>query len=123
MKYIWQFSVILVISFVGEILNCVISLPIPASIYGIVILFLCLEFKIIKLRVVKDISTFLINIMPLLFVPAAVGLMTSWDILGPSLLSYSVIIVVSTVLVMAVSGLVTQGVIKLKKKSEGKNNE
>ena len=123
MKYIWQFAVILVISFVGEILNYIIPLPIPASIYGIIILFLCLEFKIIKLRVVKDISTFLINIMPLLFVPAAVGLMTSWDILGPSLLSYSVIIVVSTVLVMAVSGLVTQGVIKFKKKSEGKNNE
>ena len=123
MKYIWQFAVILVISFVGEILNYIIPLPIPASIYGIIILFLFLEFKIIKLRVVKDISTFLINIMPLLFVPAAVGLMTSWDILGPSLLSYSVIIVVSTVLVMAVSGLVTQGVIKFKKKSEGKNNE
>lgn len=122
MKYIWQFAIIIVISFVGEILNHVIDLPIPASIYGIIILFLCLEFKIIKLSAVKDISTFLINIMPLLFVPAAVGLMTSWTIISSSLLSYCVIIAVSTVLVMAVSGLTTQKVIKLKKKSEGKYN-
>ena len=122
MKYIWQFTIILVISFVGEILNHIIALPIPASIYGIVILFLCLEFKIIKLSAVKDISTFLINIMPLLFVPAAVGLMTSWDIIGSSIVSYSVIIIVSTIVVMAFSGLATQAVIRLKKKAEGKKN-
>ena len=123
LKYIWQFLIILSISFVGEILNHLISLPIPASIYGIIILFLCLEFKIIKLSSVKDISRFLIEIMPVMFIPAAVGLMTSWEILRPSWVAYIVITLITTILVMALSGFATQIVIRCRKKREVKDNE
>lgn len=118
MKYIKQFGIIILISFVGEILNRVIPLPVPASIYGIVILFLCLEFKIIKLSSVKEVSAFLVEIMPIMFVPVAVGLMESWEILKPSLIAYIVITVVTTIIVMASSGIVTQLVIRLLKKGE-----
>lgn len=123
MKYIWQFLIILSISFVGEILNHLIPLPVPASIYGIIILFACLELKIIKLSAVKDISRFLIEIMPVMFIPAAVGLMNSWEILRPSWISYIVITLITTVIVMAVSGLVTQIIIRCKNKGKVKNNE
>lgn len=123
MKYIKQFGIILLISFIGEILNRVIPLPVPASIYGIVILFLCLELKIIKLSSVKDVSDFLIEIMPIMFVPAAVGLMTSWEILRPSWLSYIVITLITTVIVMAISGIVTQAIIRMSRKKEAKKNE
>lgn len=118
LKYVKQFGIIIFISFLGEILNEFIPLPVPASIYGIVILFLCLEFKIIKLESVKDVSAFLVEVMPIMFVPVAVGLMESWGILKPSLLAYIVIMVVTTILVMASSGLVTQMVIRLTKKGE-----
>ena len=123
MKYIWQFLIILSISFIGEILNHIIPLPVPASIYGIIILFTCLELKIIKLSAVKDISRFLIEIMPIMFIPAAVGLMNSWEILRPSWVSYIVITLITTVIVMAVSGLVTQMIIRCKNKRKVKDDE
>lgn len=108
MKYMKQFCVILLITFISEILNSVIPLPIPASIYGIVILFCLLEFKIIPLSSVEETSRFLVEIMPVMFVPAAVGLLESWQILKASWISYLVITVVSTIAVMAVAGRVTQ---------------
>ena len=120
MKYLKQFGIILAISFVGEILNYLIPLPIPASIYGIIILFLALELKIIKLSSVKDVGSFLIAIMPVMFIPAAVGLMESWGILKPSLIPIVAITLITTVIVMASSGLATQFVIRCGKKKEGK---
>lgn len=114
MKYIKQFGIILVISFIGELLNYIIPLPIPASIYGIILLFLCLEFKIIPLEAIEDTGNFLIEIMPIMFIPAAVGLVTSWDIIRPSLFQYLVVIAASTVIVMAVAGRITQALIRQK---------
>ncbi|MBQ3545022.1 MAG: CidA/LrgA family protein [Lachnospiraceae bacterium] len=118
MKYLKQFGIIMSISFVGEMLNKVISLPIPASIYGIVILFLCLELKIIKVESIKETSKFLIEIMPIMFVPAAVGLIETWGMLKTSLVSYIVITTVGTLVVMIISGWVTQLTIHFHKKKE-----
>ena len=112
MKYLKQFSIILLISFLGEILHFFIPLPIPASIYGLVLLFVGLEIKLIPLDAVKDVSSFLIEIMPVMFIPAAVGLLSCWGLLSDHLLSYCIMTFVTTVVVMAVSGLVTQFVIK-----------
>ncbi|MBR1591752.1 MAG: CidA/LrgA family protein [Ruminococcus sp.] len=120
MNYIKEFSIILLFSFVGEILNKIIPLPIPASIYGIVLLFTALETKLIKLRDIEKTGQFLIDIMPVMFIPAAVGLLESWGIVKSSILEYLTVMAVSTVLVMAVSGIVTQLIIK---KSGEKNNE
>ena len=115
MKYIKQFLIILLISFIGEGLNYVIPAPIPASIYGMVILFVCLCTKIIKLDDVKDTGLFLIEIMPLMFIPAGVGLMKSWGVLKPLIIPVLVITVVSLIAVMGVSGRVSQRIIKGKK--------
>lgn len=123
MKYVKQFGIILLISFLGEILHEIIPLPIPASIYGIIILFFCLELKILSVSSIKETSAFLLEIMPLMFIPAAVGLMDAWDILRPSLLAYVVITVASTFIVMAAAGRVTQALMLHRKKKEGKNHE
>lgn len=118
MKYIREFGIIIVISLIGELLNYLIPLPIPSSIYGLVIMFLCLHFKIVKIADVKKIAVFLIEIMPLMFIPAAVGIIESWDIIKPNVIAYAIITIVSTVLVMAVAGRVTQFVIKHSKKGD-----
>lgn len=126
MKYIKQFLIILLISFIGEGLNYLIPAPIPASIYGMVILFVCLCTKIIKLDDVKDTGLFLIEIMPLMFIPAGVGLMKSWGVLKPLIVPVLVITVVSLVAVMGVSGRVSQRIIggkKFEAKSEGEVSE
>ena len=112
MKYLKQFLIILAISFIGEILNRFMPLPVPASIYGIVIMFFCLLTGIIKLNQVKDAADFLIAIMPVMFIPAGVGLIDSYGIIKDSLLAYAVVTFISTVAVMAVSGIITQCVIK-----------
>ncbi|MCI5735953.1 MAG: CidA/LrgA family protein [Eubacterium sp.] len=126
MKYVKQFLIILLISFIGEGLNYAIPAPIPASIYAMVILFVCLCTKIIKLDDVKDTGMFLIEIMPLMFIPAGVGLMKSWGVLKPLIVPVLVITVVSLVAVMGVSGRVSQRIIANEDKkgeSEGTVNE
>ncbi len=117
MKYLKQILIVLGISLLGEVLKELIPLPISASVYGLVLMFLALEFKIIKVEHVKETSNFLIEIMPFLFLPAAVGLMDTWDILKQDLVAYVVITVVTTYLVMYVAGKATQVVMKRKQSS------
>ena len=119
MKYLRQFSIIALISLAGEILNHLLPFPVPASIYGILILLTLLSFGVLKVSQIKDISSFLIEIMPVMFIPAAVGLLENYALLKPSLTAFLVISITSTIAVMGVSGLVTQAVIrKIRAKEE-----
>ena len=118
MKYIRQFEIILAISLIGELLNSLIPLPIPASIYGMTILFTALCCGIIKLSAVKETGHFLIQIMPMLFIPATVGLLESWEVMQSFLTAIIVIALVSTILVILASGRATQFIINLKKKKK-----
>ena len=86
MKYMKQLSIVLAITFLGEILNKLLPFPIPGSIYGFIIMLLCLQFKIIKLEKIKDIADFLIDIMPIMFVPAVVGITVIWSGLADSII-------------------------------------
>ena len=124
MKYMKQFCIILLISLIGEIIHLILPLPIPASIYGLVILLIALQTKLLSLSAVEDVSNFLIEIMPLMFIPAAVGLLESWDILRPILIPFLVITLASTVIVMGSTGKVTELIMHwTEKRKEGKANE
>lgn len=123
MKYIKQIGIILFISFIGEILHFCIPFPIPASIYGIVLMFFCLFFRIVPLDNVRETGYFLVEIMPIMFIPAAVGLLDAWQIIRPSYVQYIIITAVSTIVVMAISGRITQGIICLEIKKEEKIHE
>lgn len=112
MKYLKQFLVILLITLIGEVLKYIIPLPIPASIYGMVILFICLMTGFIKLEDVKETGKFMIEIMPVMFIPAGVGLITSWGVLKPMLVPVCIITVVTLVTVMVATGKLSQIVIR-----------
>ena len=116
MKYLKQFAVIMIVSFAGELLHSCLPLPVPASIYGFVLMFVLLLTGILKLSDVKETSHFLIEIMPVMFIPSSVGLITVFALLKPLLLPYAVITVVSTFIVMLVAGRVTQALIRGKRK-------
>ena len=103
-----QFTIIIMFSFIGEVLRALVPFPIPAGIYGILLLFLALERKILKIEDIEEVSSFLIFIMPLLFIPAAVGLIEAWDELRASLTAYVTIIIAVTFIVMVATGLITQ---------------
>lgn len=96
-------------------MKALIPLTIPASVYGLVILFLLLHFGVVKREQVKETADFLIEIMPVMFLPAAVGLMDSWSILKPILFPVLLVTVVTTVFVMIVSGHITQWIIVMRK--------
>lgn len=112
MKYLKQFLIILAISLIGEILKVVLPLPIPASIYGMVIMFVCLLTGVIKLDQVRETGKFLIEIMPVMFIPAGVGLMSSWNVLQPVLVPVSIITVITIFTVMGVTGIISQSIIR-----------
>ena len=118
MKYLKQFLIILVISLIGELLNKLLPLPVPASIYGMVILFIGLLSGVIKLSSVKEAGSFLIEIMPVMFIPAGVGLMSSWLNLKPIIIPVCIITVAAMLTVMIVSGHVTQLIVKRTKKND-----
>mgnify|MGYP002571381122 CR=1 FL=1 len=117
MKFMKQFGIILAVTFLGEALKYVIPLPIPASIYGLVLMLLALCTGILKLDQVKeaavqDAGKFLIEIMPMMFIPAAVGLMDSWAQIKGICVPLIAVTLITTVVVMAVTGLVTQFIIR-----------
>ena len=124
MKFLKQFSLIMLVSFLGEILHEVLPLPIPASVYGLILMLLALMTGIIRLEHVRETAVFLIEIMPVMFIPAGVKLMTSWGDLKPIFVPVIVITAVSTVVVMAVTGRTTQWMIRREKsKSVGQKGE
>jgi holin-like protein len=122
MKYVRQFGIILAVSFIGELLKYFIPLPIPASIYGLLIMLIALKTRIIPLHKVKDAGDFLIEIMPLMFIPAAVGILTSWKELHKILIPAIIVIVITTIIVMIVSGRITQAVLKANIKTNNESN-
>ena len=119
MKYVKQVLVILAFTALGELLAALIPFPIPAAIYGIVLMLIALGTGVLKTEAVKEVSSFLTGIMPILFVPPAVRILEYWGIVGPNIAAIAIIAVSTTFLVFAVSGLVTQWVIK---KKGGKKN-
>ncbi len=121
MKYIKQFLIIIAISFIGELLKFWLPFPIPASIYGMAILFTGLMTGIIEIDDVRETGKFLIEIMPVMFIPAGVGLMTSWGLLKPIFVPVCIITVVTVITVMAATGRASQWIIKMNNKEEDTN--
>ena len=118
MKYVKQFLIILGISLIGEVLKYVLPLPIPASIYGMAILFVCLMAGIVKLDDVRESGKFLIEIMPMMFIPAGVGLMDSWETLQPVFFPVCMITVIAIFTVMLATGRLSQWMIRRDRAAE-----
>lgn len=118
MKYIRQFLIVLIVSFVGELIKFYLPFPISGSIYGMMLLFILLVGGYVKIEQIADVAKFFLNIMPLLFIPSAVGIMTKWKELQEIWWQIIIITIVTTVIVMAVSGLVTQAIIRKEREKE-----
>ena len=92
-----QFGIIITLSFIGEVLHSILPLPVPASIYGIILLFICLRSHLLHVIQIRETIYFLIQ---------------------PKLFPYLLIIVIGLVVVMVVSGLTTQCIIRYQNKSK-----
>lgn len=119
MKYMKQICIIATISFVAELLHYFLPLPIPASVYGLTLMFMLLCLKIIKLPQIEDVADWMLSIMPIFFIAPSVGLINSFDSIKGQVIPLVLICFVSTIVVTALTGLVAQGIICLQKKRKG----
>ena len=121
-NYLFQFARILAFCFLGEVCHAVLPLPIPASIYGLLLLLAALHFGLVKLEQVKEVGLFLTGIFPLLFVPAAAGVMELWAEMGDMLLPIIIAIIPVTVLVLVSAGRTTQALTQRKQAKEANHD-
>ena len=116
MKYLFQTGIIFAVTLIGEILSHLIPLPIPGSIYGVVLLFVLLLTGVLKLKHVEGAGNFFLTILPFLFISNCVSLMESMSLLGDNVIAIVILTVVSTLVVMIVTGGVAQLFINGKKR-------
>lgn len=119
MKFLQQIVIIAGVTFAAETIKFFVPLPVPASIYGLVLLFLLLKSGVLKLGQIEDVGGLLLELMPLLLVPASVSFITVLDTIQGMLLPVLVMGFVGTAVVMAVTGLVSQGIIRRSGKEKG----
>ena len=110
MKYVFQFARIMGFCLVGELLHAVLPLPIPAGIYGLVLLAAALLTGLVKIEQVKQTGDFLSSLFPLLFIPTVAGVMEQWELIAGNLIPILIALIPVTWAVMAVAGKVTQSI-------------
>lgn len=108
MNYLPSFLIILGFSFAGEALQRLIPLPIPASVYGIVLLFAALCLGIVKVERVRSAGAFLSSLLPVLFVSPAAGILESWGLIREAMVPICLLVLASTALTFGISGRVAQ---------------
>ena len=122
MKLLRQLSLILAIWAVGEYISSFLSniIIIPGSIIGMVILFVLLKSKIIKVESIEELGNFFLDNMAIFFVPAGVSLINSLDLIGSNIIVLAATIIISTTLVMVITAIVVEKMIEIKsKKGQG----
>lgn len=116
MKYLQQAVIIAAITFAAEIIKFFVPLPVPASIYGLILLFILLKSGALKLEQIENVGGLLLELMPLLLVPASVSFLTVLDTIQAMLLPVLVMGFIGTMAVMAVTGRVSQRMIRRKER-------
>jgi holin-like protein len=117
MKHLRQLAIILVICFIGEAINRILHIPIPGNVIGMVILLIALLSGLIKLEAIEGVAEFMLKYLAFFFVPAGIALISSLNILKANFFPLIAVILLSTIIVLVVTGLTVQ---LLKR---GKNSE
>ncbi len=124
MKYIKQLAIIGLVSFAGEFLSIILPMPVPGSVYGMLLLLLCLCLKIIKLDQIEETADYLLLVMPLFFVSPGISIIDTYPLVKDSILFLVLISFVTALLTMVVTGHVTQFLLRHgKKRKEGEDHE
>lgn len=115
MRYLYQFSIIMLFVFLGEVLEYLIPLPIAGSIYGLVLLFLALVFKIVKLSWVEDVANWFHSIMALFFIAPAVAVIDVWSDISGIWWKLVLLLVAAYLVTMITTGVTAEALMKDKK--------
>lgn len=120
MKYLTQFGLIAGITLVGEILNKTLPLPVPSSVWGMVIMFILLCAGVVKLSQVEEAADFLLAIMTVMFVPVGAGLLKNWSGVVNEIVPIFAVIILSTLVCFFVTGKVADTIIQKQEAKDGK---
>lgn len=123
MKYIRQILVILLFSTIGELIYYFLPFPIPGNIYGMIALFLSLCLGIVKIEQIKGVGRFLLDLMPILFIPSAVGIISQFDQIKKIWIQVIAVTITTTIITMGVTGLATQAIIRVNKRKEADDDD
>lgn len=115
LKGIKQLGIILTILWIGQLISKYFNLPIPGAVLGMIILFVLLMFKVIKINQIQYITDILLENLPLLFIPAGVGIINEFSSLKGNLIKLSIVLIITTVIIMVVTGTVVQFLVNKKK--------
>lgn len=115
MKHLISIGIITAVCFAGELLHFLLPLPVPASIYGLLIMLMLLFTGIVKVHQVDLTSNFFLTIMPLLFIEPAVKLMTSLPTLKGNILTILFLCLASTIVVTVVTGMTAEKICACRK--------
>ena len=122
MKFFRESILLLSIYFAGEILSKFLNLPIPGNIVGMILLFVLLTSNIIKVEKVENLANFFLDHLAFFFIPASVGLMTSFASLKGSIFKIILLCILTTIIVIAVTGITVQFICNRKSVKEDKKN-
>lgn len=114
MRFVKEAGIICGISAIGEILNALLPFPVPAGVYGLFLLLLCLLTGIVKLSDLEATGNWLLDAMPIMFLPACVGIMENFGEMKAVLVPLLAISIVSTIIVFGATGSIAQWIIRKK---------
>ncbi|MEN8077638.1 CidA/LrgA family protein [Clostridioides difficile] len=122
MKFFRESILILAIYFAGEIISKLLHIPIPGNIIGMILLFLLLTTKVIKVEKVENLANFFLDHLAFFFIPASVGLMTSFDSLKGSIFRIIILCILTTIIVISVTGITVQFICRNKSTNKKSND-
>lgn len=114
MKLLREAMIIIAIYFLGELLSKSLIKVIPGNIIGMLILLIMLSTKVIKLEAIETVSKFLLEHLAFFFIPAGVGLLTAIELIKGNTIKLLFICIISTIIVMGITGIVVQVLINRK---------
>ena len=120
MKLFRESLIILGIYLLGELLSRSLNLPIPGNILGMLILFILLCTKVVKVDNISTVTNFLLDHLSFFFIPAGVGLMASIGIIKSTWWQLLVVCISTTVIIIGVTGTIVQAISRSTKAQSNK---
>lgn len=121
MNFIRQAITIFIICIIGELISAIIPAPFPGSVIAMIVLFLCLIFKVLSVEKIHGFSEFLLQNMSLLFIPATVSIIEYLDVLKSVFWQFLFICLITTIISFVCTAYSVKAVMYLiKKRSERK---
>ena len=120
MKIIYQIGIIFTLCWASEIIEGLLPFSFPASVIGMILLFILLAFRVLKVEHIREKSDFLLSNMTFFFIPAGVSIINYFDVLKGNVGKLLLICFLTTILTFATTAWTIRGVLRLQNRGKKK---